>query len=494
MPGWASGQGLLDALGDGFAEDKPSTAAPPEPASREPSRSLPNPPVETLVPMPDLAKLDARIEELGKITRDSVRPVSGLAEAQGRIALLEDREADLERRAAGRWAAAESEVNAGIAELRRRWAPMDEGGKVTAEERAGAIRSILGSGPSAVGTEESYADQCRRLADESVGESGIGTTEESGVPQGGTRLTAFAFDEPMPDMGQRAAPDGIDLLTWCRLQDAYDRDVAAMRAYCLARAQALANEQSALLSPVRKALAAARQYADQLSNRQEEDSEEVRREMAWRLHRTRLDQLRALRDQLTRIADNRQPAPSGEGFAISRNPLNPDQTLIDTARAMDLAGHPGAPEEDRFDTLNPEGLPPLYPPGTRIVKEDDTVSYGNLVKARIAQLESSLGALRQQLADAEANLREEDLEKLRSMWRGELACLRQRGVAHDPKEKGDAKYRVREYHDALEATRQDRAQRLREQIRGEIGQITARLAAQRERLTDIREADAPDPQ
>ena len=85
----------------------------------------------------------------------TVRPVSGLAEAQGRIALLEDREADLERRAAGRWAAAESEVNAGIAELRRRWAPMDEGGKVTAEERAGAIRSILGSGPSAVGTEES---------------------------------------------------------------------------------------------------------------------------------------------------------------------------------------------------------------------------------------------------------------------------------------------------------------------------------------------------
>jgi hypothetical protein len=281
-------------------------------------------------------------------------------------------------------------------------------------------------------------------------------------------------------------PEMMHPLTWARLRDRFEYDLAELQLAAKAATRKLEAQRRDELDPALAALKRAQGTYTDLSKLPMEPGEALRRHLAYRINQAELQQLKLARRDMKQMAKERAGQKSDRSFVIRTDPLAPEKTLMDLARIMELDGGPGAPEPDAFDNLDPNGLPPLYPPDSGIII-DKEVHYGNLVKANIKRYEGRLRNINRRKANAETLVKQREAKLLRQR----AAELRHRdrldGREGHPLNEARNRRTLRQMQQELEAARAEHIEQLRAKLDAEAEEVI-RLLEVEYRRRDVMQA------
>lgn len=469
--------------------------------------------------VPDPKRFADRIHQLERVPYSKVEPVSSLDDAKQRINRLRRRADALRRRADQQTVKEITKVVHQTDEVRGKWQEvldaMNDGKKRTPMDWEELVRRARRS--PAEREAEAPADAVREVAEaaieaadkavnmptdeelESEGENGTGTEEtppgEEGDPLKPAKQPKSEKDIPPPDLADLAKaiknhekPVSMLPITWAKLLDEFGRDTAEIEAAVAAARKGVKDRRKAEFGPVAAALKAAQDTYSQLKSLGDEPGEAFRRHLAWRILQADLAELRLAHADMMALASERAGRQSDREPLVEMYPLDPAKTLEQIARLMEVDGLPGSPTPGQFDALKAEGLPDLYPPGSKTIV-DGKVQYGNMVKANIDRYQRRLRDIQRQLADTDKIIADEDRETVRRLWSDMLHKDRLEGRADHPINRAKRRVAVKEKYRDLVATRADRVAKRKAELEKESAAMLERLQAEYKRRDAMLEAE-----
>jgi len=478
-------RGALSGKDDPTKDRRPSQ--PPDKDKDEAAASRPLPVINSA---PDPSRFDKRIAYLEGLTGETVKPVSGLEAAKQRIEELRRRANRLRANSDRRAAALAKALNAESKQLEDRWRgllkAMNDGKKRTHFDWAAECSGVLGEPHRLELPEKSHAEEIDEILglspkpddDEEEPDDAVDPLEPVATPK---------VEVPEPDFADLAKafrenkkPEMMHPLTWARLRDRFEYDLAQLQLAAKAANKKLQARRQDELEPALAVLKQAQETYANLEKLGDEPGEGLRRHLAHRIDRAELEQLKLARKDLKQMAKERSGQKSDRSFVIRTDPLAPEKTLMDLARIMELDGGPGAPEPDAFDNIDPNGLPPLYPPGSDIII-DEKVHYGNLVKANIKLYEGALRDINRRKANAESLVKRREAQLLRQ----KAAELRRQdrldGREGHPLNEARNRRALKQMRQELEASRPDHVEQLKARLDAEAEGVIKRLETEYKR-------------